>query len=396
MIIRDEKTREKIKNHLVTLSVSLASLLVILLFYWAAFIRLDQIQQAMMIGHYKLYSMHRLPDRDDKIDAKYHEQGVDVLAQGLMQDLSSKNNLLADKLSKGKKPNNNNLEKQQITEEDNADMVLATTDAHEDISDVDKQDKETVSGNDIANGMVKPNIVQNKKYHVPKDTKPRIAIIVTGLGLNKKNTELALTLPKECALGFFPYTKILKSNIEAAQKNGHEIFIYLPMQTAKSYDDPGKHALKIDSSDEENQLRINIILNAQNDYDGLYSSHKEACTKNRAVADLIFKNLDKKNLIFISGKNFGSNMPKHLLNKKRLVVTDLILDEDPDKESIKEKLNELIKIAQEENVAVAYAQGYPLTTEIIKDWLPKLKKHGIQLVPVSDIFKEHGGEQSSG
>jgi uncharacterized protein len=218
---------------------------------------------------------------------------------------------------------------------------------------------------------------------------PKISVIVTNLGLNRRSTELALTLPKECGLGFLPYTKSLKPLLHRAQGNGHEIYLYLPLQTSKSYDNPGRYALMSNLAQEENSLRLNVILNSHARYDGVYSSYKEVFTDNEKASDMVLDHLDDKNLIFILGKGLRHPAPKHIKSHNNILPTNIIIDEEPDSESISNQLAELIKVAEEDGIALGYAQGFTLTIEMIRKWAPTLKQKGIKLVPVSDLLKEY-------
>ena len=100
-----------------------------------------------------------------------------------------------------------------------------------------------------------------------------------------------MTLPRDCALGFLPYTKSLKPLLHRAQGNGHEIYLYLPLQTSKSHDNPGRYALMGNLAQEENSTRLNVVLNSHARYDGVYSSYKEVFTDNARVSDVVFDHL---------------------------------------------------------------------------------------------------------
>ena len=74
---------------------------------------------------------------------------------------------------------------------------------------------------------------------------------------------------------------------------------------------------------------------------------------------------------------------------KIIIPADLVLDEEADKKAINAKMEELVKLAETNGLAVGYSQGFTLTIEIIRDWLPIIKKRGIIVTPISTILEGH-------
>ena len=71
--------------------------------------------------------------------------------------------------------------------------------------------------------------------------KPRVALIVGGLGLNAVTTRAAIErLPPEVTLSFVPYADNLQSWIDQARAQGHEVMLEMPMEpTGYPDNDPG-------------------------------------------------------------------------------------------------------------------------------------------------------------
>jgi len=78
----------------------------------------------------------------------------------------------------------------------------------------------------------------------PIETRPRISIIITGLGINKKSTEAALKMSGDISLAFVPYAHGLADWINKARELGHETLLTLPMEPSNfPKSDPGPLAL---------------------------------------------------------------------------------------------------------------------------------------------------------
>ena len=77
------------------------------------------------------------------------------------------------------------------------------------------------------------------------DVRPRIAVVLTGLGLSAEATDTAIReLPAPITLSFTPYADRLDHWMGLARVNGHEVLLDLPMEpTNFPYDDPGPQTL---------------------------------------------------------------------------------------------------------------------------------------------------------
>ncbi len=369
-MIKNSKIKARIKNFLIGLNIVLGIFLLLLILFWLLQVRPNQIAEIEQAGHYKYYTMDNLPTVIKAIE-------VDLLKK--QQNVAQNNKLLLDdddillneetpeeELFSDKRLDNIKLDYILPNERvfDKADELLLETNKI-----LDKPEVE-----DTANPIYKAN--------------PKIAIIVTNLGLKRRLTELAMTLPTECALGFLPYTKSLKSLLHKAQSNGHEIYLYLPSQTKESFDNPGKYALMPQFSDEENSIRLGAILNSHARYDGVYSNYKEIFTEDAKASQMLFEHLNDKNLIFILGKSFQGELYPHIKNYNNIIRVTSIIDMEPDKEVISKNLEEMIETAKIHGTALGYVQGFTLTIEMIRDWIPQLKEQGIELVTISELLKE--------
>jgi len=356
-MIKDSKLKAKVKLYLFWGNIALGAILLALVMYWLVSARPNQITKATQLGQYRTYSMENLPSITDEIEADY------VGLQKQVADTSE--------------------------EAEEVDLELGSIDVPPKPDSLIEQTEQILAKSDeLLTSKNKAKELPIKKKRV-RSGKPKISIVVTNLGLNRRSTELALTLPMQCALGFLPYTQSLKPLLNKAQGKGHEIYLYLPLQTSKALDNPGKYALMNNLAPEENEVRLNVILNSHVRYDGVYSSYKEVFTDDAHASEMIFDQLDDKNLIFIIGKDLAGGMPGHISSHNNIIPTNIIIDSDPDKDSIRSQLEELIRVAENEGIALGYAQGFTLTIEMIRDWIPTLNKKGIQLVPVSELLKEY-------
>ena len=61
--------------------------------------------------------------------------------------------------------------------------------------------------------------------------RPKIAILLGGMGLNQQLTQKAIKeLPGDVTLGFAPYGENLQAQVNRARAEGHEVMLQLPME----------------------------------------------------------------------------------------------------------------------------------------------------------------------
>jgi polysaccharide deacetylase 2 family uncharacterized protein YibQ len=362
-MIKDTKLKTAIKKGVIVLNIVLGITLFCMIVFWFSSVRPGQIDRAIQLGQYRSYSMNNLPVDTEEIETDYFKERLAVADTTEEIDLVERELASIDSVS-------TLVESQEPDLLDKADELLAKT------NKILAQPSQYIPA----------SLVKKKRQYKGA---PKIAVIVTNLGLNRRSTELAMTLPQQCGLGFLPYTKSLKPLLHKAQSNGHEIFLYLPLQTSQSFDNPGRYALMDNLAPEENAVRLNVILNSHARYDGVYSSYKEVFTDNPQSSAMIFEHLDDKNLIFVLGKGIQAGIPKHMRSHNNIIPTNIIIDAEPDKEAIRKQLAELVRQAEYDGIALGYAQGFTLTIEMIRDWIPPLKRKNITLVPGSEILKEY-------
>src|ERR1700761_8082059 len=77
------------------------------------------------------------------------------------------------------------------------------------------------------------------------DGRPKIALVIGGLGLNPDQTKAAIEqLPPEVTLSFSPYAENLQAQIDHARAAGHEVMVEIPMEPLDYPDnDPGPYTL---------------------------------------------------------------------------------------------------------------------------------------------------------
>jgi uncharacterized protein len=229
-----------------------------------------------------------------------------------------------------------------------------------------------------------------KRYARPfpaGDTRPRIAIVVTGLGLKEDYTLSAIErLPPEVTLSFSPYARRLPEFMQAARKAGHEVLLDLPMEP-RTYpnDDPGPQALLTSVDGAENQRRLDWVLSRGAEYVGVATYMGSRFTADAEKLRPVLQTLASRGLLFLDSRYGADTAGPTIAAELKMprAANDRFLDSEPSRAAIDARLEQLERQAKAKSPVVAMALPYPVTIDRVSAWAQSLAAKGIALAPIS-------------
>lgn len=221
------------------------------------------------------------------------------------------------------------------------------------------------------------------------DKRPRIAIIITGLGLSGATTEASIDeLPGAATLAFDPYAQQLPAWIDRARAAGHEVLLALPMEPADyPRQDPGPYTLLTSLSAKENLDRLNWLLSRAVGYVGVINMMGARFTTSEANLVPIFDEIKKRGLMFVDGRASDQSVAGTLAQSMGLprAVDDEKLDAEATRDAIDRHLAGLEATARSKGMALGMGFAYPVTLERVALWAKTLADKGIALAPASAL-----------
>jgi uncharacterized protein len=221
-----------------------------------------------------------------------------------------------------------------------------------------------------------------------------ISIIMTDIGISNHATERALDdLPPPVVLAFSPYARQLDRWLKKAADAKRESLILLPMEPS-SYpkDDPGPDALLSRLSDKENTARLERVLEKSDGAMGTMNFMGSGFLADDRNTRPVFDALRSRhsNMLFVEAPTHagaGSAAETAKAAGIPYLAADMHIDVNATELAIKKQLLDLENIAHKRGYAVAIAQPYPVTFNILKDWAESLDRRGIKLVPLTAVLK---------
>lgn len=221
------------------------------------------------------------------------------------------------------------------------------------------------------------------------DRKPRIALIISNLGLSETYTKAALELlPEDITLSFSHVAPRLKTWVREARQKGHEILMDIPMEPIGfPKNDPGRATLLTSSNEVENLNRLEHIMKQAGGYVGLLGTLGTKFMLHSETFLPVLKSIKQRGLIYVDSRSTSRSLGPELASSIQLpkAFNNVFVDREPSEEKIKNKLDELEKIALKRRFAVGIAQPFPITIEILSQWTERLKAKQIALAPITAI-----------
>ncbi len=227
--------------------------------------------------------------------------------------------------------------------------------------------------------------------HRADDGKPKIAIIMTEIGLARARSRQAIDrLPAGVTFAVMAYAPTPKEWLDEARAAGHETLLAIPMEPI-DYPrfDPGPEPLLIDLEDLENLARFDRAVSKASGFVGVLGHMGSRFLSDPDRTRPILAAAQDRGLIFIDPRSGPDSTVAKLAGPLNLHVglNDRFVDAPPSRADIEARLKDLETLAQQHGHAIGIATPYPVSIEQIRTWAEGLAERGLTLAPISAIAR---------
>ena len=228
------------------------------------------------------------------------------------------------------------------------------------------------------------------KYARPfenSDGKPTVSIIVSGLGINWGRTQAAIDeLPPEVTLSFAPTASNLTTWVRRARRAGHEVLIELPLEP---YDygrlRPHPHVLQVAVSPEVNKQRLGRVLASANGYAGLLNYQGGKFATDLEIVQPVVAEMNARGIAFFEDGSLAKSAFSDAAVTEGMPFgkSNAWIDARPEADEIANQFLRLEAEALENGAALGTGMSFPVTIDMLKEWIPSLEEKGIVLAPAT-------------
>lgn len=220
---------------------------------------------------------------------------------------------------------------------------------------------------------------------------PRIAVVVSGLGISAASTAEAMAkLPGPVTFAFAPYGSDIARLSGRARAEGHELLLQIPMEPFDYPDnDPGPQTLLTTLSPDQNVDRMHWLMSRMQGYVGIVNYMGARFTATEGALAPVLRETAKRGLLYVDDGSSPRSLAGQIAGANNLpfAKVDLVLDAVPTPAEIDRALIRLEATARENGAAVGIANALPVSIEHLARWAKSVGDRGFVLVPITTIAK---------
>lgn len=223
---------------------------------------------------------------------------------------------------------------------------------------------------------------------LPLTPRPRLAVIIDDVGLDRAAAEALLALDLPLTLSILPYAEAAPEIASLAGEAGREVFLHLPMEPV-GLDDPGPLALAAHLPGETLSTRAEWAFSRVPGAVGFNNHMGSRLTADPAAMDALFAPLSARGLIFVDSLTSPDSVAQARARAAGLVALrrDVFLDHDRSAEAVSAAIDAAIARALDQGTAIAIGHPHTVTIEQLASLRSRAEAAGVELVSVSALTR---------
>jgi uncharacterized protein len=222
-----------------------------------------------------------------------------------------------------------------------------------------------------------------------KANRPRIALVVGGMGISATSTGEALAkLPGPVTFAFAPYGTDVDRLAGRARSEGHEVLLQLPMEPFDYPDnDPGPQTLLTTLSPDQNVDRMHWLMSRLQGYVGVANYMGARFTATEASLAPVLRETSKRGLMYVDDGSSPRSLAGQIAGANNLpfAKVDIVLDTVATPAEIDRALVRLEGTARENGAAIGMVSARPVSIDRLAQWVKTVEQRGVVLVSITAI-----------
>jgi len=224
----------------------------------------------------------------------------------------------------------------------------------------------------------------------PKTLRPKIAIVIDDLGDKDKIAQELLHWDFPVTFAILPFTPFSKTLAGEAHRQGKEVILHLPMEP-HGYPQirPGKGVLLGEMNEKKLLRQLTKDIEAVPYVTGVSNHMGSRLMEEPEKIEIVFAELKRRKLFFLDSRTTPQTVGLQVAQSVGLKAAErnIFIDNSSAEEDIKQQLEQLIQLSLSKGKAIGIGHPHPSTLKSIKEMIPRLKKEGIEVVPLSAMVE---------
>jgi polysaccharide deacetylase 2 family uncharacterized protein YibQ len=219
---------------------------------------------------------------------------------------------------------------------------------------------------------------------------PRIAIIIDDLGYQLPAGRRVIALPGPVVCAILPGAPRARTLAAAANANGKEVLVHLPMQAVAHEGRVEGTRLSLDMSRGHFSATFAEALESVPHAVGINNHRGSLLTRHPGHMQWLMEEItEREGLFFIDSFTTHQSVALQVANEfgVRAKKRDVFLDSNPSSASLLSEFERLKTLARTRGNAIAIGHPYEATLAFLEKALPQLEAEGFNLVPVSELVQ---------
>ena len=231
---------------------------------------------------------------------------------------------------------------------------------------------------------------------LPVAAQDRLAsIIIDDIGDSYERIEQLIDADMALTLAILPNTRYAKQIARQAHARGKEIMLHLPLQPVRHQRlTPG--TLHMHMTEQAFRRQLQQHLAAIPHVRGVNNHMGSLMTRHPGTMNWLMQTLARHDdLYFIDSRTTEKSIATQIAEEYRVphLQRDVFLDPQYDHQTLEQQFQRFIDTARTRGSAIAIAHPAPLSIQYILDNVPRLRQHGIRLVPVSQLIQQRQAQR---
>lgn len=219
--------------------------------------------------------------------------------------------------------------------------------------------------------------------------RPRIALVIDDVGLDVAAAQRTAALDAPVTIAVLPYADASRDIAGLVRGAGHDLLLHMPMEPL-GLADPGPHALRVDQTAEELQLRVRWAFARVPGAIGMNNHMGSRITQDVNAMRPVLEVVSQEAGLFLDSMTTAESRGTAVARGLGLTALerDIFLDHAIDPAAISARLDDVESLAQLRGWVIAIGHPHDATLDALEDWIGEAEAQGFEFVTLSELARD--------